>query len=85
MDAPKFCPYCGRTHENRGRACSDWCERKIRGWKQSVTGGRTRAVKRVLTEAQRQVKHRTRWRNVAMGRNAETELMRIFNVDELPK
>lgn len=80
----KHCTYCGRVHQRRARACCAYCERKTAGWKSSVTGGRTRAVKRLLAAQQKRVLHRTRWREVAMGRNADANLLRIFNVDELP-
>lgn len=82
--ALKHCTYCGRGHGRRGRACSDYCERKTRGWKSSATGGRTRALKRLLAAQQKRVLHRTRWRDVTMGRDADANLLRIFNVSELP-
>lgn len=81
----KRCTHCGREHSRRGRACSDYCERKTRNWKSSVTGGRTRARKRLLAAQQKRVLHRTRWRNVTMGRDADANLLRIFNVTELPQ
>lgn len=81
----KWCTYCGRQHIGHGRACSSYCERKTRGWKSSVTGGRTRAIKGLLAASQKRVLHRTRWRDVAMGRNADANLLRIFDVDRLPE
>lgn len=86
-DAPALhhCTYCGRLFAGRRRACSEHCERKTRSLKSSVTGGRTRAIKRLLAVQQKRVLHRTRWRNVSMGRDADANLLRIFNVGELPK
>lgn len=81
---PKWCPYCGLPHAHRGWACSDWCERKIRSWKQTCTAARNRAVKKNLREQQKRVMHRTRWRAVAMGHEVESNLLTTFGVDHLP-
>lgn len=75
------CPYCLHPHAGRGRACSEWCEQKIRGLKSSVTGGRTRAIRKILTADLTRCRHRTWWREVAMGRNEGHYVQRIFELD----
>lgn len=80
-DAPKRCPYCLHEHSNRGRACSEWCERKIRSHRGSVTAGRNRAVKKVMAGIIKREQHKGKWRNVAMGRNAAENLRMIFGID----
>lgn len=65
-------------HERKARACSDEHERKIRGRAGAVTQGRNRAMRRLLTQAQLLLRHKRRWRNVAMGVEEETNLGEIF-------
>lgn len=83
--AGKWCPYCGLPHSRRARACSDYCERKIRSWKQSCTAGRNRVIRKVMAGQQKAAQHKQRWRNVAMGRDAKANLLAIFDVERLPK
>lgn len=80
----KFCTYCGIEHERRGRACSEYCERKTRNSKAAVTMGRNRAVRSIMVGQQTLLRHRTRWRNVAMGRGEGTNLANIFEMDMPP-
>lgn len=46
--------------------------------------GRSRAVRSVMVGQQVLVRHRTRWRNVAMGRSEGTNLAAIFDMDMPP-
>jgi hypothetical protein len=82
--AIKRCPYCLHEHHQRRRACSDYCERKIRGHRQSVTYHRRRAVRVLMAEIQTREQYRKRWRAVAMGRDEATNLQTIFGLDLAP-
>lgn len=84
MSDAKHCPYCGVAHENRGRACCVEHERKIRAHVGVITAGRNRARKRTLAASQKRVLHRTRWRNIAMGRDVAKNLQAIFG-DKAPR
>lgn len=74
----KHCPYCGIAHGRRARACSQWCERRIAGHKSSVTGGRTRAMKRIMRTIQKRERHRGKWRQVAMAADPSQLVLAIF-------
>ena len=76
--AAKFCPYCGASHGRRARACSDYCERRIRASKASATMGRNRAVKRIVAAKQKERRNVGKWRSVAMGRDVASNLQAIF-------
>lgn len=46
--------------------------------------GRNRAVRSIMVGQQVLLKHRTKWRNVAMGRNEGANLATIFDMDMPP-
>jgi len=74
----KFCPYCLREHGRRARACSDWCERKIRGKTAYVTLSRRQAVAKVIARAQKRVRFVPQWRQLAMGAEPAEILQAVF-------
>lgn len=80
MEPLKRCPNCLHVHERRARACCDWCERKIRGRRSSVTQGQNRARQRALDAIHKRELHRAQWRDVAMGRDTQLVIAAIFGV-----
>lgn len=80
-DAPKRCTYCLAPHNRRGRACSEYCERRTRSAKSAMTGWHTRARRKYMAALQAKVRHNGRWRKVAMDHEAAGQLQAIFGVE----
>jgi hypothetical protein len=76
----KRCPYCLHQHENKGRACSEECEAKLRSRRASGTRRRRKAVNAILEAEQDKHRHDRRWRDVAFGRNEAGQLSVIFGL-----
>lgn len=77
----KFCPYCGLAHERKARACCVEHGRKLGGKTAAVTTARRRAVRAIMVAAQDELRHRTKWRQIALGVNEGPNLQRIFGLD----
>lgn len=76
----KRCPYCLRGHMRRGRACSEWCERKLRSRRAVLTRSRNAACAKIMQHIHKRERHRADWRDVAMGRAGTERLEAIFGV-----
>lgn len=42
-------------------------------------------MRNVLAAVHKAARNKANWRDVAMGRNADATLLRIFDIDRLPK
>lgn len=51
-------------------------------WRGACTAGRNRAQRRTLAVIHKRERHRQRWREVAMGRDAALWLFEIFGVEQ---
>lgn len=74
----KWCPYCGAGHSNRGRACCPEHAKRQRSFAASQAAGRRRAQLRSMQQLRAGLEHAQRWRDVAMGRDAQANLDAIF-------
>lgn len=76
----KRCQNCLHEHGNKGRACSEECEAKIRSRRATSTRRQRRAVNQLLEAEQDKHRHDRRWRDVAFGRNEAGQLSVIFGL-----
>jgi hypothetical protein len=75
----KFCLYCLLPHNRKARACSPWCEKRIRGKAAYVTRSRNEIVRRHMAELQRIHRHDATVREAALGQiSIEETALRMF-------
>lgn len=76
----KHCLYCLRAFEGRGRCCDQWCARRVNGKVAWVTRSRRIALDRIGAAELARNRYRRRWRDIAMGRDEQQNLLAIFGL-----
>jgi hypothetical protein len=80
VDVTRRCGYCGAPLEGRRTvACCDQHARKLAYARRATGEWFKRWAERIRRAAEGERVRKDRWRDVAMGRNAEEQLHLIFN------
>ena len=72
------CVYCLHENDRRARCCTPDCERHVRGKIAYNTRARRLFLDRAMAQLQKQARHRSRWRAVAMTNDPAQLIIEIF-------
>lgn len=76
-----FCAYCLQPHEGKGRCCSEWCERRVRGKLGWISRSRKLAHQAVLDTIHARHRHDPDFRRAALGQlTPEQTALKVFGV-----